>query len=109
MNCCEQHSPYGCTQGRDCPVRKARVASSHLANKAAHDAYLAKLTTRNGGRHIDTGPKPFTLIDNLALHAAIAVVSVITCLVAFGAGCWFLGVHRDDVERIFRVVTGFLF
>ena len=27
MNCCEQHAPYGCEQGRDCPVRAARVAS----------------------------------------------------------------------------------
>lgn len=23
MNCCEQHKPYGCDQGRDCPVRVA--------------------------------------------------------------------------------------
>lgn len=24
MNCCEQHAPYGCDQGRNCPVRAAR-------------------------------------------------------------------------------------
>jgi hypothetical protein len=28
MNCCDQHAPYGCNQGRDCPVRAnaAKVA-----------------------------------------------------------------------------------
>lgn len=32
MNCCEQHKPYGCNEGRDCPVRQSTVDGGHQVN-----------------------------------------------------------------------------
>ena len=52
MNCCEQHQPYGCNQGPDCPVRAAQVAPvgqrrptdpARVNAPAAAEAYPATL------------------------------------------------------------------
>lgn len=34
MNCCEQHQPYGCHQGVDCPVRTSVLDKAAAAGEA---------------------------------------------------------------------------
>lgn len=72
MNCCEQHTPYGCDQGRNCPVRAAR----RNALDGKQDPVTA---TRNAGAfyYEDDYSEPMTAMDRVALVLMIFTSCVI--------------------------------